>query len=110
MKNILIKIFKYDESDILLLTDFNEEPTYSNIMSKLKYLVDLSSNLDEIYIHYSGHGKQINDINGDEIDGKDECILPIDFKNSGVIIVSVIKLNAGIIKMNDIIFLFIICL
>lgn len=85
MKNILINIFKYEESDILLLTDLDEEPTYSNILSKLKYLVDLSSNLDEVYIHYSGHGKQINDTNGDEIDEKDECIIPIDFIKNGVI-------------------------
>jgi hypothetical protein len=72
MKNILMNIFKYEESDIFLLTDYDEKPTRSNIISKLKHLVELSSNLDEIYIHYSGHGTQITDKNGDEPDGKDE--------------------------------------
>jgi hypothetical protein len=85
MKNILMNIFKYEESDIFLLTDYDEKPTRSNIISKLKHLVELSYNLDEIYIHYSGHGKQITDKNGDEPDGKDEGIVPADFNTYGII-------------------------
>lgn len=30
------------------------------------------------YVHYSGHGSQLKDNNGDETDGMDECICPLD--------------------------------
>jgi hypothetical protein len=38
-----------------------------------------------VWIHYSGHGVSIKDTGGDEKDGSDECIVPSDFKVSGVI-------------------------
>tara|TARA_Y100000389_G_scaffold193388_1_gene222100 strand:- start:111 stop:980 length:870 start_codon:yes stop_codon:yes gene_type:complete len=43
------------------------------------------SNITNVWIHFSGHGCQINDISGDEEDGMDECIVPSDYKRSGVI-------------------------
>jgi len=43
------------------------------------------NNLDFMYIHYSGHGTFIKDINGDETDGKDECLVPSDYNKVGVI-------------------------
>ena len=36
-------------------------------------------------LSFSGHGSQVYDRNRDEKDGKDECILPSDFKRIGVI-------------------------
>ena len=47
-------------------------------------------NLDRVWIHYSGHGCAINDRDGDEKDGKDECIVPADYHN-GVITDDLIK-------------------
>lgn len=47
-------------------------------------------NLDRVWIHYSGHGCAINDRDGDEKDGKDECIVPADYYN-GVITDDLIK-------------------
>lgn len=41
--------------------------------------------LDFIWIHYSGHGSFVRDQNGDEADGQDECLVPVDFKTVGVI-------------------------
>jgi len=38
------------------------------------------------FFHYSGHGGQTKDINGDEFDGWDEVIFPVDFKKNGQII------------------------
>ena len=43
------------------------------------------NNITNVWIHFSGHGCQINDISGDEADGLDECIVPSDYKRSGVI-------------------------
>jgi len=95
MKKVLERVFDYTESDIIILSDSNNdiEPTYSNILDNLKKLVDESVNLDEIYFHYSGHGTQIRDKNGDELDNKDEGIVPIDYNNSGILIDDVLYNN-----------------
>ena len=34
----------------------------------------------------SGHGGQVKDVSGDEDDGNDECVYPVDFKQAGQII------------------------
>jgi metacaspase-1 len=41
---------------------------------------------DSLVLHYSGHGGQQKDENGDEVDGFDETILPLDFEQEGVIL------------------------
>ena len=33
---------------------------------------------DSLFLHYSGHGGQTFDLNGDEEDGQDEFICPVD--------------------------------
>jgi hypothetical protein len=48
-------------------------------------------NLERVWIHYSGHGCSIKDRDGDEIDGKDECIVPADYAYNGVITDDLIK-------------------
>ena len=35
---------------------------------------------DSLFLHYSGHGVQMKDGEGDEVDGLDEVIIPLDFK------------------------------
>jgi hypothetical protein len=37
-----------------------------------------------VYFHYSGHGSQVQDLNGDEEDGLDETIVPQDGRSGGV--------------------------
>jgi len=36
-------------------------------------------------IHYSGHGTYIKDLDGDEQDRRDECLVPFDFMQNGFI-------------------------
>ena len=60
----------YDNSNIRLLL----EPTKLRILDNLNWIVNNSVAGDIVFISYSGHGTQINDTNGDERDGKDECI------------------------------------
>lgn len=57
------------------------------IIQKLYEVAAISQrdNLDLVWIHYSGHGSYIKDRNGDEKDGKDECLVPNDFKKRGLI-------------------------
>ena len=67
-------------SDIKKLTDETEvKPTRDNIMNELTDLLTNSEDGDLIFIHYSGHGSYVLDKNGDELDKRDEVIIPLDF-------------------------------
>src|SRR5215216_4725233 len=33
--------------------------------------------------HFSGHGVRVPDEDGDEADGKDECLVPVDYQTAG---------------------------
>lgn len=65
----------------------NPHTTKEKIMEEISALADRSKEheLETAWIHFSGHGTQIADNNGDELDGRDECILPSDFENKGLI-------------------------
>lgn len=56
----------------------NEQATYQNIQQALCALCQSAQKDDVIYIHFSGHGQQITDINHDEEDGYDESWVPYD--------------------------------
>ncbi len=57
----------------------NHEATKQKIVSQLKSLAEVSSKGDIIYIHFSGHGQRVTDLNGDDpIDKLDEAIIPYD--------------------------------
>ncbi len=43
------------------------------------------SNVDVLWMHYSGHGASVFDFNKDEKDGRDECLVPSDAKMFGVV-------------------------
>lgn len=59
----------------------------SNILNSLIMLAlkSWSDNLDKVVVSFSGHGTNISDRNGDETDGKDECICPSDCQYAGII-------------------------
>ena len=40
------------------------------------------------YLSYIGHGGQVKDRTGDEKDGMDETLVPVDYQTAGQIIVS----------------------
>lgn len=88
-KKILITKYKYKETDLKILLDKDTfvSPTKENITTNLEELVKLSnaSVIDEIFIYYSGHGSKIVDTSGDEPDGYDEVIVPLDFMTQGII-------------------------
>jgi len=69
------------ESEITLLTDdtSNPAPNKDNIIIELKNIVSNAGEDDFILISYSGHGTYIEDRDGDEIDGYDEAIVPINY-------------------------------
>ena len=75
----------YSEEKIMVLTDDTQvKPTRANM---LHYIMDLVlSPENTLYFHYSGHGGSMRDRSGDEVDGKDECLFPIDSRQRGVIV------------------------
>lgn len=61
-----------------IITLLDKEATYKNIVTQLS---DFSDNIkmgDIVYLHFSAHGQPVEDTNGDEEDGWDEAIVPID--------------------------------
>jgi hypothetical protein len=57
----------------------NEACTKEGIVSAIRSkLIDKAKPGDIIFLHYCGHGQRIFDDNGDEIDGYDEALIPID--------------------------------
>ncbi|MCA9329857.1 caspase family protein, partial [Candidatus Saccharibacteria bacterium] len=75
----------YLEQNIVMLTDETPvKPTRQNI---IKALVDLIlSDAQKMVFHYSGHGSYETDCNGDEKDGRDECLVPLDCDTAGMIL------------------------
>lgn len=71
----------YRNSDIICLED--EGATYSAIIKAFELLAEKASKGDKVYIHFSCHGQQITDLNGDEAlinpkDKYDEALVPYD--------------------------------
>jgi hypothetical protein len=53
--------------------------TKANIIAGLNWLVSGSVFGDSLVFCYSGHGSKVRDTNGDESDGYDEVLCPVDF-------------------------------
>ncbi|KAJ3899843.1 caspase domain-containing protein [Lentinula edodes] len=90
MRRFLIKHHGYKSEDIVLLTDDNpnprSQPTRRNMIEAMRWLVQSARCHDSLFFHYSGHGGQTKDLDGDEVDGMDEVIFPVDFQQKGHIV------------------------
>ena len=87
MRNTLIDAYGYQDSNIYMLRDDdkNRLPTKANIINAFIQVISMSTASDMLWIHYSGHGTQIRDMNSDESDRLDECIVPCNYNVAGVI-------------------------
>lgn len=87
MKTYIQAIHGFEEDNIKMYMDDGEHemPTYENIVNAFKEIVAEAQAGDAIYIHYSGHGAKIPDDNGDEDDGYDESLVPVDYQENGLI-------------------------
>ncbi len=56
----------------------NEQATREGIITAISHLTTQTQSGDIVYVHFSGHGQQITDIDGDEEDGLDEAWIPYD--------------------------------
>lgn len=77
----------YKQSNIRVLTERPEDilPTKRNILNHLDWLVNNRNYGCDLFFHYSGHGSHIADRNNDENDGRDECLVPLDYNKNGMI-------------------------
>lgn len=66
----------YGFTDVRMLLD--NDATTVNMIAELEWLVAGAQAGDILYFHYSGHGSQMRDQNGEEADGLDEIICPVD--------------------------------
>jgi len=86
----LSESFGYAREDMVILTDDQQDPmgqpTKENIIRAMHWLVRGVQPNDSLFFHYSGHGGQTDDVDGDEEDGNDEVIYPVDYKEAGHIV------------------------
>ena len=74
--NLLSPILK--KQGFTLTTLLDEQATYDNITNQLSRFAEKAKKGDIVYLHFSAHGQPVEDMNGDEEDGWDEAIIPID--------------------------------
>ena len=74
--NLLSPILK--KQGFALTTLLDEQATYQNITTQLSSFTSKTRKGDIVYLHFSTHGQPVEDLNGDEDDGWDEAIIPID--------------------------------
>ena len=80
---VLTTRFGFSEKHIHHL--INGAATREGIIEGLKALIKEAEPADIVYIHYSGHGSQVEDLNGDETeDGLDETLVPFDGRTEGI--------------------------
>lgn len=73
---LLSPILKKQGFDLTSLTD--EQATYDNITHQMSQFISKTRKGDIVYLHFSTHGQPVEDLDGDEADGWDEAIVPID--------------------------------
>lgn len=76
---IVVEMLEYNgfgKDNIKILK--NEKAIKQGIMQALGRLIQNANEGDVVYIHFSGHGQQITDLDGDESDGYDESWIPYD--------------------------------
>ena len=80
MQKMITENFGFPPKNIKVLIDVGsgEKPTGKAIKQNLKAIVAACKSGDVLFIHFSGHGTQVADKDGDDADNKDEAIVPTD--------------------------------
>lgn len=74
--NLLNPVLQKQGFSITTLSD--RQATFDNIVRQITQLTNKTKKGDVVYLHFSAHGQPVEDLNGDEEDGWDESIVPID--------------------------------
>lgn len=87
-KMLLERVDGYTKETITIITDDPKspvKPTKRNMEEAIRRFATGCKSGDTLFFYYSGHGAQLNDNNGDESDGRDSVLVPLDYKTAGVI-------------------------
>ncbi|GKS59894.1 hypothetical protein YTPLAS18_34210 [Nitrospira sp.] len=76
MQRVLTRYYGFAAKDISILTDY--KATKRAIEQGIRKLVARSKKDDILLLHYSGHGSNVPDDDGDEADHRDEILCPTD--------------------------------
>jgi Caspase domain len=99
MKTLLRTFYSFEEEDFLMLPD--EKATHEAIVQAFRnHLVKNANDKSIVVFHFSGHGSQMKDKGGDEIDKLDETIVPHDSRTEGVYDITDDELNGLITELN----------
>ncbi len=87
VQDMLESVMEYPRANISMITDDTLAPTKQNIIDGFQSLLTSinSRECSEAWIHYSGHGYFLTDNGIDELDGKDEVLVPVDYSSAGFI-------------------------
>lgn len=92
LQQFLIKNKYFCDNELTFMNDNKTDilyPSKANMISKLNELVTFANihQNEKVYmfLSYSGHGSYVIDNNGDEEDGKDEVLCPVDCDDNGFI-------------------------
>jgi len=73
---VLTQFYGFGAADIKTLLD--TQATKKNMQAGIKALITGAAKGDTLVLHYSGHGANVPDKDGDEADGRDEILCPHD--------------------------------
>jgi hypothetical protein len=76
MKKLLVSRYGFKTADICVLTDF--AATKKAIETAISSLIRRARRGDVVLVHFSGHGSNVPDNDGDEADNRDEILCPTD--------------------------------
>lgn len=100
LKNFLVNNKYYNESDLTMMNDTLKGDLYPNRQNILKQMNNLVTFAQAnptktvlLFLQFSGHGINVRDTNGDESDGYDEAIVPVDYDKAGLIVDDDIRAN-----------------
>eukprot|EP00281_Chroomonas_sp_CCMP1168_P019422 CAMPEP_0206232774 /NCGR_PEP_ID=MMETSP0047_2-20121206/11603_1 /ASSEMBLY_ACC=CAM_ASM_000192 /TAXON_ID=195065 /ORGANISM="Chroomonas mesostigmatica_cf, Strain CCMP1168" /LENGTH=389 /DNA_ID=CAMNT_0053656549 /DNA_START=150 /DNA_END=1316 /DNA_ORIENTATION=+ len=78
--------FSQQNMKVLMDDKKHEAPTKANILRAFQWLIQGAQPGDALFLHYSGHGSQVRDYSGDEADGYDSTLVPVDYESAGQIV------------------------
>jgi uncharacterized caspase-like protein len=81
LSSVLTQHYGFGSSDVMTLVD--DKATKRSIQAAIKQTVGGAKKGDVVLLHFSGHGSNVPDNDGDEADYRDEILCPhdLDWKN-----------------------------
>jgi hypothetical protein len=76
LQKALVELYGFSTRDIVTLLD--ARATKRNMQAAIRQLVTSGRRGDVLVLHYSGHGSNVPDKDGDEADHRDEILCPYD--------------------------------